>query len=89
MSYNATAYKLDATGEVVSVQAVELNEDGVVVRAAGHWTHNVGTPAFEAEWRSGFFSAVADVRIVRDGGRGYRERLARLALPASYFGDEA
>lgn len=79
MSYNATAYKLDAEGKTVSVQAVEVNENGLVVRAAGYWSHRLGTEAYDADWRSGFFSMVKDVRIEMDGARGYMERIVRLS----------
>lgn len=84
MSYNATAYKMNAEGKVASVEAVEVDDDGVVVRACGLWSHLSGTTAFDAAWRSGFFSFVTDVRIVRDGAEGYRNRIRGLSLPPAY-----
>lgn len=77
MNYNATAYKMDSEGRTISVQAVEVNENGLVVRAAGYWSHRVGTEAYDADWRGTFFSNVAEVRI-EPGTRGYMERIARM-----------
>jgi hypothetical protein len=88
MNYNGTAYKRNADGKVVSVQAVELDADGKVIRAAGYWTYSVGTPAYDAEWRASQFSMVATIEIARDGAAGYRQRLAGLGLPPAYTGEE-
>ena len=81
--YNATAYKLDAAGKVVSVQAVEV-VDEMVVRAAGYWTHSIGTAAYDADWRRSQFSMVDSIRVELDGAAGYRNRLRGLMLPPAY-----
>jgi hypothetical protein len=85
----ATAYKLNAEGDVVSVQAVELDDDGKVIRAGGYWTHTIGTAAYDADWRRSQMSMVAEIRIDRDGGEGYRNRLAGLMLPPAYTEEHA
>lgn len=46
-SYNVTIWRVDARGAVVSVQAGRF-VDGLIVRAAGHWSHDNGTPAYHA-----------------------------------------
>jgi hypothetical protein len=84
MGYNATAYKLDVDGKVVSTQAVEVNADGLVVRAGGYWSHTIGTAAYDADWRRSQFSMVDSIRVELDGAAGYRNRLAGLMLPPAY-----
>jgi hypothetical protein len=85
MSYNATAFKFDADGNSAGIEAVELNEDGVVIRACGHLIPGLtGKPAFEQAWRKGFFSFVADVKIVADNAEGYKNALSGLQLPPAY-----
>jgi hypothetical protein len=80
MDYNATAYKLDGE-KIYSVQAVEV-VNGKVVRAAGYWTHTIGTEAYDADWRGTLMGRA--VRIELDGAAGYRNRLRGLALPPAY-----
>jgi len=65
--YNATAISRDADGKVVSLQAVYV-VDGKVLRAAGHWTYNVGKPAFHEDWERARMSFVDAVEIREDGG---------------------
>lgn len=84
MTYNATAYKLDTNGEVVSVQAVEVDSDGLVIRAGGYWSHKIGTAAYDADWRRSQFSNVAEIRVELDGAAGYKAKLRGLALPPAY-----
>ena len=84
MAYNATAYKLDENGKVFSVEAVEVDADGSVIRACGLWSHENGTKQYEQTWRNAQFSMVKRIHIERDGAEGYRNRLRRLALPPSY-----
>jgi hypothetical protein len=60
--YNATAVKSDASGRIVSVEAVEY--DGLqVIRAAGLWA-----PPFDAtyqkRWLAGQFKFVDSVAVV-------------------------
>jgi hypothetical protein len=85
MSYNATAYKINSNGKLFSREAVEIDDEGRVVRACGMWSHTSGKPEFEAEWRGAAqFSMVAEIRIDRDGAAGYRSALRDLALPPAY-----
>ena len=76
MTYNATAYKKRDDGSVFSVEAVEVNADGQVIRACGFWSHLNGTDRFEEAWEAAQFSEVADIHIDRDGAEGYRQRIA-------------
>ena len=82
--YNATAYKMNAEGKTVSVEAVEVDEAGRVVRACGLWSPFNGTDRFDDIWRSAQFSFVSDICIVKDGARAYRNRLSGLSLPPAY-----
>ena len=44
MAYNATAYKFEGD-KLASTEAVELDDDGTVIRACGHWCALNGTKA--------------------------------------------
>ena len=79
MSYNATAYKRRKDGTVFSVEAVEVNDDGQVIRACGFWSHLNGTVEFEPAWESAQFSEVDSIHIDRDGAEGYRNGIRNLA----------
>jgi len=59
--YNATAYTPSG------VQAVQIDDQGRVVRASGDWHPTRGTSAFDAVWSEKHPWAV----VVRDGARGY------------------
>lgn len=80
MTYNATAYKKRADGTVFSVEAVEVDADGRVIRACGLWSPYNGTDRYEAIWEESQFSEVVDIHIEHDGGAGYRNRLASLIV---------
>lgn len=80
MAYNATAYKKREDGSTFSVEAVEVDAEGRVVRACGFWSHLSGTPEFEAVWEGAQFSEVADIHIDTDGAEGYRKTISRLVL---------
>jgi hypothetical protein len=83
MAYNATAYKFEGD-KLASTEAVELDDDGTVIRACGHWCALNGTKAYEAIWISGWHSWVDRVHVVRDGADGYRNAIGSLALPPAY-----
>jgi hypothetical protein len=78
MAYNATAYKKREDGSVFSVEAVEIDDDGRVLRACGLWSPFNGTDRYEAIWESAQFPEVADIHIEKDGAEGYRKHLSRL-----------
>jgi hypothetical protein len=75
--YNATAYTLKDDGSILSTSIVELDDNGLVIRAAGYWTHSIGTEAYDADWRRTRMGR--EVRIERDGGAGYKNRLSTVA----------
>lgn len=64
MNYNAVAVSLALTGEPMTITAVQY-EDGLILRAAGHWTPNAGSPAFHADWVRGrpSFTVRTQVRV--------------------------
>lgn len=75
--YNATSYSRRADGSLVSTGLVEVDDEGFVVRSAGYWTPQIGTRAYDSQWRAS--RLLADhTEIVHDGGAGYRRRLAGL-----------
>ncbi len=76
--YNATAWKRRANGSLFSVEKVEVDGDGRVIRASGHLSPLDGTPEFERMWEDSQFSEVDLIHIEEDGTRGYREQLKRL-----------
>jgi len=78
MSYNATAYKKREDGTVFSVEAVEIDSEGRVVRACGLWSPFNGTDRYEEIWEGAQFSEVAEIHIERDGAEGYRRQIAGL-----------
>lgn len=80
MSYNATAYKKREDGTVFSVEAVEVDDEGRVIRACGFWSHLNGTTEFEQAWEDAQFSEVDSIHIEKDGAEGYRNGLRRLVL---------
>ena len=77
MIYNATARGYRADGRLVSTGLVEVDDEGFVVRAAGYWTHSIGTRAYDAEYRASRL-LVDHVEIVRDDGAAYLAKLASL-----------
>ena len=78
MAYNATATKTRTDGSVFSVEAVEVNGEGQVIRACGLWSHLSGTPEFNEVWENAQFSEVFDIHIEVDDAAGYRAHLASL-----------
>jgi hypothetical protein len=80
MSYNATAYKKREDGSVFSVEAVEIDGDGRVIRACGLWSPWNGTERFEEIWEAAQFNEVAEIHIEQDGAAGYRNRISALGM---------
>lgn len=78
--YNATAVKKREDGSVFSVEAVEIDADGRVIRACGFWSPYNGTERFEQIWEDAQFSEVKDIHIEHDGAEGYRQAISRLVL---------
>lgn len=83
MGYNATARKYEGD-RLVSTEAVEVDGEGLVIRACGHWSSANGTPEFDARWRASQIGSVDRIVIDQDGGRGYRDAIRTLALPPAY-----
>jgi hypothetical protein len=82
MMYNATVYRIDPqTGGELGVFLAEVNEEGGMLRSNSvQFTGLEGTPRYHDYLLRGGHT----FRIERDGGRGYRERLAGLGLPPAY-----
>jgi hypothetical protein len=80
--YNATVYRIDPrTGEELGVFVALVDDQGRMLRS--NWlqcTGLEGTPRYDEYVRRTGHT----FRIVRDGCRGYRERLAGLNLPPAY-----
>jgi hypothetical protein len=66
---------------VLGVFVAEVNDAGKMLRSnALQFTGFEGTEKYDA-----YFRRTGDqFRITRDGGRGYRERILKLALPPAY-----
>jgi hypothetical protein len=80
-SYNATVYRLDEQGNEVGVFVAEVDGEGRMLRS--NWlqfTGLEGAPRYDAYLRrtGGRF------HVKRDGGAGYRRRLAALMLPPDH-----
>ena len=81
-TYNATAFKYDADGNLVSREAVQC-VDGRIMRASGHWSPMNGTADYQSIWLSGRMSFMAKIEIravdfasaLRDAGCAGRARL--------------
>lgn len=82
MKYNATIYRLDEdTGKEVGVFLAEVDDEGHMLRSNSvQCTGLEGTPRYDAYLRR----LGGQFRIERDGGRGYKARLAQLMLPPAY-----
>jgi hypothetical protein len=78
--YNATAVKKREDGSVFSVEAVEVNAEGRVLRACGLWSPFNGTDRYEEIWEAAQFSEVHEIHIEHDGAEGYRQAISRLVL---------
>ncbi len=75
IEYNATAIKKRADGTTFSVEAVEVDGEGRVLRASGFRSPAEGTTEFEGKWEEYQFSEVDAIHIEEDGAKGYHERL--------------
>lgn len=66
-TYNGVAFHFDGDGEtLLSLEAVSLDRDGKVMRAAGFWSAYAGTDAYELHWVNGHtFSGTDSIRIYR------------------------
>lgn len=76
--YNAvcvSVFKHSDGSEGRSFEPVYVTEEEQVLRAAGTWTHNNGTPAFHADWeRSKMFNSTT---IRREFKRGNISKIMR------------
>lgn len=77
-AFNATAWKRRDDGSLFSVEAVEVDDGGRVLRAIGFWSPLNGTAEFEEAWEGAQFGEASDIHIERDGAAGYREHLSSL-----------
>lgn len=83
MTYNATVYRY-RSGEHYSTFVAEATADGVLLRSnAVQCTGHEGSEAYDAYVRRNAFAGDA-LRVVLDGGDGYRKVLRGLALPPAY-----
>jgi hypothetical protein len=82
MKYNATVFRLDPlTGEELGIFLAEVDEQGRMLRSNSlQCTGLEGSPRYDAYLRS----TGHQFRVERDGGVGYRRRLAGLNLPPAY-----
>jgi hypothetical protein len=80
--YNATVTRLDPlTGAELGVFLAEVDEQGRMLRSnAVQFPGLEGSPRYDAYLRSTGLTC----RVERDGGAGYRRRLAGLNLPPAY-----
>ena len=84
MTYNATVYRYDAEGNEVSVFAADATWDGVMLRSnAVQCTGLEGTEAYDAYVRRYAFEGYT-LMVTQDDGEGYRRRISRLGIPATY-----
>lgn len=77
MTYNATAITFDADGEIVSLSLAQVDDEGRVLRANGHWIGGgvMGTPAYEQAWLNGLSPSARTIEVREDGGTAYRQAL--------------
>jgi hypothetical protein len=80
--YNATVTRLDPlTGEELGIFLAEVDGQGRMLRSNSvQFTGLEGSPRYDAYLRS----TGHQFRVERDGGAGYRGRLAGLNLPPAY-----
>ena len=82
MAYNATVIRLDPqTGVELGCFVAEVDDSGRMLRSnAVQCTGLEGSPWYDAYLRRSGHA----FRVVKDGCRAYRDRLAGLSLPSAY-----
>lgn len=80
--YNATAIGYDIDGKRTSIEAVRF-EGGLVVRAAGLWSHLNGLPEYHDNWRRSKPSFLARIEVVNvDPMAAYRHVMTGSPMPS-------
>jgi hypothetical protein len=82
--YNATVYRSDHDGNLISVFAAEATDDGAMLRSSAvQCTGYEGGRQYDSYVRSVAFAG-CQLRVELDGAAGYRQQISRLAMPATY-----
>jgi hypothetical protein len=85
-TYNATVYRDDDEGNLLSVFTAQATPAGVLLASSAvQCTGLEGTEAYDGYVRRNAFAGDT-LRVVLDNCQGYKDRIRGLAVPSAYKG---